>query len=324
MNHLKISIILLLLILLLSFLSFLPFFNYYGLGTQEGYADMSAGSDSITVKQITILNSLLSDIDCKTATQVINAIIGMKLNNPHFDIILSDRNLSDYGKLVLLKETINHISSKSTVSENKSKNSINQAVISNSDEPIKDEITVENVVLIKNIVDGTDLENAEESIDAISKLDLTNSVIKPILEVTTLSSYNRILFIKYVIDRIVTDSTVKKSEMDKTWKQFVFNPSVTFSPTSPSPTPTATSLSITDLSSIVTTPPISVNNLPSTMTTPPMPDNNLPSTMTTPPMPDNNLYPTVTMPSIPDNNLPSTVTIPSMPNNNLPSTVTIP
>ena len=248
MNHLRVSIILLLLILVVSFLSF---FNCSSI--QEGYTDINKGANSITIRQISILNNLLSDFDCTNATKILNGIRGMKMNNPHFDIIMHDRNLSDYGKLVMLKETLDYVSLKSMVLKNKTKNSINQPIISNSDETIKDEITIENVVLIKDIIDGTDLQNAESSIETISKLDLKNSIVKPLLEINTLSSYNRILFIKYIIERIVTDSSVTPDEMDKTWKQFVFNPTNPKSDsTGPSPTSTPTSLSSTSLSSSIT------------------------------------------------------------------------
>jgi hypothetical protein len=256
MNHLKVSIILLLIILGLSFLSF---FHFLKIREHEGYANINKEGDSITVRQITILTSLLSNLDCKNASEIINSIRGMKINNSHFDIIMNDRNLSDYGKLVLLKETINYISSKSTIFSSKTKNSVNQSVISNNDEPIKDEITIENVVLIKNIIDETDFEDASTSIEAINKLDIKNSIIKPILEITSLSSYNRILFVKYIIDRIVTDSIVNPNEMDKTWKQYVFNTTSTKPDhTTPNPTVTPSSLSITSLYPIVTTPSTSL------------------------------------------------------------------
>ena len=248
MNHLRVSIILLFLIIVLSFLSFCNCSSI-----QEGYTDINKGANAITIKQISILNSLLRNFDCTNAAKILNGIRGMKLNNPHFDIIMNDRNLSDYGKLVLLKETIDYVSLKSAVLKNKTKNSVNQSIISNSDEPIQDEITIENVVLIKNIIDGTDLQNAEMSIETISKLDLKNSIVKPILELTTLSSYNRILFVKYIIERIVTNSNVNTNEMDKTWKQYVFNqPNSKSDTTGPTPTSTPTSLSLTSLSSSTT------------------------------------------------------------------------
>ena len=208
MNNLKICIILLFFILFVSFLS--SFIVTY----------IESMDDSvITIDQLAKLNNILINPTNEESDSIIKYITGLRLNNPYFTNILNDKYLTNYGKCIFLKEITDFVISNSVTQNDSVQKSFKQVVISNDNENFKDNITIEIATLINDILNGTNPDNADESIEIIDEIDLEGTLIQSILDIYELSSYNKVLIIRQMIDSMVSYSNVHRDKMIDTWDQ---------------------------------------------------------------------------------------------------------
>jgi len=167
------------------------------------YSNVESMDESlgVSVRNLALLNNKLTPLksNCSNSTAILNDIKNLGLQSPYFNYIFRDYQLSDYGKLIYIKELLNFINSKSVVSKDNAQSVFNQIVVLNKPGKVTDRLTVEMVVMMYDILQKTTLQNAGDSIMAIDDLLENGTQLKSILYVNELSNYNKIVVLKSVL-----------------------------------------------------------------------------------------------------------------------------